>query len=328
MKQIKLGLIGLGYIGQVHLRNCLRLQNAKLEAVADVSKKALSSAKRLGVNQTFQDYNELLKEESLDAVIISLPTHLHATCATAAAEAGKHILLEKPLARNVNEGKQILSATEKKGVTLMIGYPFRFAPQFQILKQKILTGELGEVQIAFATNIGPGPFTHRAESDAPKPVPEWWFKKELTGGGALMDLGSHMINLIRWYFGEVSDTKSYIGHRFNLEQEDHALCMLKLKNGQLATVNVGWFSQETKISVELFGTSGHAILAHETPSKIKTAIKLMMKRTPDFYISFLKEIQHFTYCIENDQQPKTSGNDALKDLETIAKAYENQIHLN
>lgn len=105
----------------------------------------------------------------------------------------------------------------------MIGYPLRFSTAFNNLKKEVENGTIGEVETAHATYISTGPFMHRAEAYAPIPVPEWWFKKELTGGGALIDLGSRIINLLRWYFGEITDIKGYFEHRYNLDLEDNAI---------------------------------------------------------------------------------------------------------
>lgn len=328
MYKIRLGLIGLGYIGKVHLRNCLKLDSAELVAVSDVSNKALSLAKKMGIKNTYSDYKMLLNDKSIDAVIIALPTYLHLSCVKEAAEAGKHILIEKPLAKNVEEGKEIVSAIKKNGIKLMVGYPFRFSPSFQALKDKIESGELGEVQIAYATNIGSGPFMHRAEGDIPHPVPEWWMNKELTGGGALIDLGSHMINLTRWYFGEVNDIKAYLGYRFNFDFEDHAICIANFASGTTAIINVGWFSQTTALGVELFGTVAHASAYHSAPSKVITALQLILRKTPKYFISHRKEVSYLVQCIKEDLQPSPSGEDALKDLEIIEQAYKSQIFLN
>lgn len=327
MKKVRLGLIGLGYIGKVHLKNCLNLNSAELVAVSDISKKALNTAKNVGIKQTFKDYHQLLKEPNIDAVIISLPTHLHSESAIIAAEAGKHIFLEKPLARNPDEGKKIISAARKNNVKLMVGYPWRFISTFHGLESKLKSGALGDVQTAHVMNIGSGPFFHRAESTIPKPVPEWWFRKELTGGGALMDLGSHVINLTRWYFGEVNNIKAYLGYRFNFDFEDHALCIANFTSGTTAIINVGWFSQKAAIGVELFGTVAHASAYHSPSSKIITAIQLLLGRTPKFFIPYLEEVSYFVHCIKEDLKPSPSGDDALKDLETITRAYKNKISL-
>jgi predicted dehydrogenase len=327
MKKINLGLIGLGYIGKVHLKNCLKLEKAKLVAVSDISKKALKLARKTGVKQTFTDYHLLLKNPDIDAIVISLPTHLHADCAISAAEEGKHVFLEKPLARNPKEGRRIISAAKKNDVELMVGYPFRFASAFQSLKAKLESGVLGEVQIAHAINISTGPFFHRGQSGIPRPVPKWWFKKELTGGGALVDLGSHMINLTRWFFGEVSNIKAYLEYRFNFDFEDHAICVAKFSSGTTAIINVGWGSQVLTLGVELFGTVAHASAYHSAPSRILTAIQLLLGKTTKFHIPHQSELQHFLYCIKEGLQPSPSGDDALKDLEAIKQAYENQILL-
>jgi len=327
-RKVRLGLIGLGYIGRRHLRNCLHLKSAELVAVSDISKKAISFAKAMGVRRAFQDYNELLKERTIDAVIIALPNFLHESCAKAVAAAGKDIFMEKPLARNVAEGKEILSATKKNGTKLMVGYVLRFYGPFRSLKEKIESGVLGEVEMVYASKIDSGPFIHRSDGHAPVPVPSWWFKKELTGGGALLDQGCYLINLLRWYFGEVVDIKSYLGHRFNMDFEDHAICMAKFKCGTIALLKVGWFSKESQTKVELLGTVKHAVADLSPSNKIISAIQLLTGITPRFDIPYLSELQHFVHCVREDLPPSPSGNEALRDLEIISMAYNNQISLN
>jgi predicted dehydrogenase len=144
----------------------------------------------------------------------------------------KHIFLEKPIAKNTTEAKEIISAAQRNSVKLMVGYPLRFDVAFRNIKEKIKSGTLGDVEIAYATYISAGPFFHRAESQAPAPVPEWWFNKELTGGGALIDTDIHIINLLRWYFGEIADIKSHLKYRFNLDFEDSATCIAKFESEQ------------------------------------------------------------------------------------------------
>jgi UDP-N-acetylglucosamine 3-dehydrogenase len=295
-------------------------------AAADISKRALKLAKNSGVKLTFTDYHQLLRQPSVDGVVIALPTHLHASCAISAAEQGKHVFLEKPIAGNLEEGKKIISAARKNNVKLMVGYPSRFDSSYLDLKKKMESGVLGNIQTAHAVNIASGPFFHRGIG-IPRPVPEWWFRKELTGGGALIDLGSHMINLTRWYFGEVNNVKAYLGYRFNFDFEDHAICIINFKSGTTAIINVGWFSQSARVGIELFGTVAHASSHHSSSSKVITAIQFLMGRTPKFFAPYLKEVSHLVHCIKEDIQPSSSGEDALKDLEAITQAYKNQIRL-
>jgi predicted dehydrogenase len=325
MKKIKLGLIGLGYIGKIHLRNSLRLTNAQLEAVSDLSKRALKNAKNSGVKKTFTSYDQLLKDPNIDAVIISLPTHLHKDCVKKAAEAKKHIFLEKPIAKDVTEAKEIFSASRKNGVTLMMGYPLRFNKIMNNLRSKINSGEIGDVVVAYATNVSTGPFMHRAIGHSPVPVPEWWFKKELTGGGALIDLGSHLINLLRWYFGEITSVKSHLDYRFNLDLEDQAICLVRFKTGTKAIINVGYFSQGYQLKVDLLGTMGNLTADNVIPNPIITAVKMLTTNTSDFWQPYYAELEHFVNCLINDTQPVSSGIDGLRDLEAIETAYKNSI---
>jgi len=329
MEKINLGVIGLGFIGKVHLRNCLNLKSVRVMAAADSSKKALNYARNFGVKQLFADYHELLKLKDLDAVIIALPTYLHAECAINAMEEGKHVFLEKPIARNVEEGRKIVSAAKKNGVKFMVGYPLRFTPEFVNLKSQMESGILGDIQLAYGVNIGAGPFFHRAESTIPRPVPEWWLNKELAGGGVLVDLGCHMINLLRWYFGEVADVKARLGYRFNFDFEDYATCIMDFECETSAVVNVGWFSQSATVGVELFGTVSHARAYFSSSSKLVTAFKLILGRTPKFFIPYLNEISHFVNHVKDDGngENRLSCQEALRDLEVIAKAYKNQIRL-
>lgn len=328
MKKVGLGIIGLGYIGKVHLRHSSKLANARLVAVADLSQKALNNAKKTGVKKTFTNYEDLLRDPDVDAVIIGLPTHLHLHCAKQASQAKKHVFLEKPIARNVAEAKEIINAAQKNSVKLMIGYPLRFSTKFCALKERIESGVLGDVEAAYATNISTGPFMHRAEGHTPIPVPEWWFKKELTGGGALIDLGSHMINLLRWYFGEITEIKSYCGHRFNMDFEDSAICLAKFESGTTAIINVGWFSQKYQVKVELLGTAENAIVNNAVPNRILHAIQMLAMGSSTFWQPHLAELNHFVNCIIKDVSPSPSGEDGLRDIEAIETAYKNPIRIN
>ena len=325
MKSVRLGIIGLGYVGQIHLRHGLRLANAEVTAVADISTKALNKARNAGVKTVFKNYEDLLKNPSIDAVVIALPTHLHLQCARQAAEAKKHIFLEKPIARNVQEANEIVSAARRNSVRLMIGYPLRFNEEFRSLKREVMNGTLGDVEIAHATYISSGPFFHRAEGYAPVPVPEWWFNKELTGGGALIDLGSHIINLLQWYFGEITSIKSCLGYRFNLDFEDSATCLAKFKSGTRAVMSVGWFLQGYQLKVELYGTVGQAIRQHKPGSRLRTAVQMLTRGYSEFHKPHFNELQYFADCLAHDVSPSPSGEEGLRDLEVISMAYDNEM---
>jgi myo-inositol 2-dehydrogenase / D-chiro-inositol 1-dehydrogenase len=325
MKKTGLGIIGLGYIGLIHLRNSLKLENSRVVAVSDVSKRALADAKKAGVKKCYTDYAELLKDEEVDSVIIALPTHLHSECAIAAAELGKNIFLEKPIARNPSEARSIISISEKNSVKLMVGYPLRFNTEMANLRREIKNGSLGDIETAFATFIDSGPFMHRNQDYTPIPVPEWWFRKELTGGGALIDLGSHMINLLRWYFGEVAEIRTRLKYRFNFDFEDSAICFIRFESGTSAVLNVGWFSQQYHQDVAVFGTVRHGVARSIIPKPIPAALQMISMGTTTFWRPHFAELEHFVNCVVSDEQPQPSALDGLKDLEVIQRGYENKF---
>ena len=327
MKEVGLGIIGLGYVGSIHLRHSQKLANTRLVAVADLSKKALARARSAGVKKTFTDYKDLLKEPDIDAVIIAVPTHFHLQCATDVAEARKQIFMEKPIARNVEEAKEIISVSQRNSVKLMAGYPLRFKTDLIDLRKKVKAGIFGDVEIAYATYVSCGPFFHRGEGYAPVPVPEWWFNKELTGGGALMDVGSHMINLVRWYFGEITDIKSQLTHRLNMDMEDSAICLAKFESGVRAVITVGWFAQKNRVELKLLGTVDHAEMRQRLQNPLATAAQVLTTGTSKYFQPHFAELQYFTQCVSKDLTPSPSGEDGLRDLEAISLAYRNQISL-
>lgn len=322
LRRVGLGIVGLGYIGNIHLRHAMKLQNARVTAVADTSKRALREASGIGVS-AYSDYDDLMKNVNVDAVIIALPTHLHVDCALRAAEAKKHIFIEKPIAVNVPDAKKIVKSAQKNGVSLMIGYPLRFDPLFTSVKRQIESGELGDVETAFASYISSGPFFHRATGYAPVPVPEWWFDPRASGGGVLMDLGCHLINLLRWYFGEITDVKSSLRHRFNLELEDSAVCLASFGKRTKAVLNVGWFSQQYLLRVELFGSVKHVIAEHPPQNPLTTAVQMLTTATSKFFLPHLSELQYFAQCVGRDLPPSPSGEEGVRDLEVISEAYRN-----
>lgn len=328
MKQINLGIIGLGSQGKVSLSSSLRLKGARILAAADVSEKALRYAKKRGVKNVYNSYEELLKNDEIDAVVVNLPNFLHLDGAEKAAEAGKDILLEKPLARTVEEGEKILSAVRKNGVKLMVGYDLRFNPLLTKTHDEIIDGLFGSVKIAEATNVSGGPFSPRSDSVGPVQVPSWWLDKKLSGGGALLDLGSHMIDLLIWLFGEVVYTESFLEHMFRTDLEDAATCVLKFKDGPVATVKVGWFSTGFLQSLQVCGTAKNMLIKMSPQSTSKIFRMGIARRfgLTNNDSNYLK-LARFVSCLQKDEQPQPSGEEGLRSLRVISSAYKNATNI-
>jgi predicted dehydrogenase len=137
-----------------------------------------------------------------------------------------------------------------------------------------------------------------------------------------------MINLLRWYLGEIVSIKSHLSHRFNLDLEDSAICLAEFDSGTLATLSVGWFSQDYRLSVELFGTVKHAN-SGSTPQSplVPRIVNTLVQGTSKMHWPFLAELRYFVNCVAHDMDPSPSGENGLKDIEAISLAYQNEIEL-
>jgi predicted dehydrogenase len=239
VKILKVGIIGLGHMGQLHMLNAMRVDGVNVVAAADKDKKSRKYAERFHL-KTYDDYRKLIDSENLDAVIMSLPNFLKRDGLFYAAEKGLDIFLDKPISRNYSEAKDMFAKVQKEHVRLMVGVNYRYFPCVQQLKAKLDSGEIGDPVIATSELVMNGPISHAL---VPVPVPEWWLNKDLSGGGALLDLGYHLIDALCWLMGDFDVSYSDLGHTLHLPIEDKGTIVLKSKSyNASAVVNVGWFS--------------------------------------------------------------------------------------
>ena len=334
---LNVGVLGLGKMGKLHLMNCKFIDDVKVTAVADAFEKNLKWAESRGINNLYNDYTELIEKGDIDAVIITLPHFLHVKSGVLAAENGIDIFMEKPLANTVSEGEMIINAVNKYGVKFMIGCNSRFIDSVERLKGMYDTGILGDVEIATLENIGNGPFSPFLE---PTPVPDWYFDPDEAGGGALLDLGYHMIDLFQWFFQDVALEYVQLGNRYNLPYEDNATVILKSdKTSTRGIVNLGWFSRSVfpkfDFRVMLHGTADFASTDDFMPNIYLNAVKeglmnvlrrvALRKIKPlaytYHYYSHFKELNHFFECVENDDVMRISPEEALRTLEVIEEGY-------
>ncbi len=141
-----------------------------------------------------------------------------------------------------------------------------------------------------------------------------------------MDMGSHLINLMRWYFGEITEIKSHLGYRFNMDFEDSAMCLAKFESGTVALVNVGWFSQQYTLKVDFFGSVKNLTAIHSPPNPLVGAIQMLATGKSKFYQAHIDELRNFIDYLISGIPPKSSEQDGLRDMEAIDLAYKNQIY--
>lgn len=337
---IKVGIIGLGRMGMLHMMNCLKIEGVKVVAVADSSKKALNKAKAAGVDRLYRDYHELLNHASdIDAVVISLPNFLHFECIQLALENGLDVFAEKPMARNMEECREILRLVEKTGRKFMVGHVMRFRDAFENMKEKVDNGFIGSLEVVTAEEIINGPFAHPR---VPAPVADWWFDPKKSGGGVLLDLGCHLIDLFRFFVGEDCDVVfSQLDHKFSLPVEDGAIVVLRsLVSSTSGIINVGWYQKtiypQFDFNLRLHGNAGYLAFEDYAPKNmywhaVKEGTKNLLRRIVGmkirplsytyYYEAYYKELCHFFDCVEHDLNPVVSAVEGLKTMELIDKAY-------
>ncbi|HYN88505.1 MAG TPA: Gfo/Idh/MocA family oxidoreductase, partial [Ardenticatenaceae bacterium] len=221
-KTIKIGLVGCGDIARrVHLGILRRLPGAELAAIAEPDSCRRDEARsRAPAALTFEDYRELLAAPGIDAVVICVPNDLHVEVAVAAIRAGKHVYLEKPLATELEDGRRILDAWRAAGVVGMIGFNYRFNPLHQSARRQLRRNPIGPLVAA-----------RSIFSIAAQPLPPWKQSRQ-SGGGVLLDLASHHIDLVHFYFDravrEVFATQQSQRHT-----NDAAMLEMRLDNGLL-----------------------------------------------------------------------------------------------
>lgn len=332
------GVIGLGRMGMLHMMNCLKIDGVNVVAAADASKKALEKAKSLGVKTVYEDYHDLLSNSSdIDAVVVSLPNFLHFESIQLALEAGLNVFAEKPLATSIDECREIVRFVDKSGRKLMVGHVTRFMEVVQKMKEQMNKGTIGDVEVATIEEVINGPFSHPR---VPSPVADWWFDPKKAGGGALLDIGYHMLDLFRFFAGDAEVMFAHLIHRYNLPIEDGAIIMLQSNSSTKGIINVGWYQQtifpKYNFRVLLHGTAGYlssdSFVPHNLYSHaVKEGLKNLARKTVGkkirylsytyYYESYYREMVSFFDCIRNDTESPVPAVEGLKTVELIQAAY-------
>jgi len=238
----KVAVIGLG-MGRGHARAAAENPKADLVAVCDIDKARLAQYAAEFDCAGYRDYGKMLREQKPDIVSVSLPNVLHKPATIAALDAGAHVICEKPMAMNTREAEQMLAAARKKRKKLMINFSYRFTGEAKALKKVVDAGTVGDIYYA---RTG----WHRTRG-IPK-LGGWFARKKFSGGGPLIDLGVHRIDLAMWLMGDPkpltisAGTYDRLGKsiarkaRKKFDVEDLAVAMVRLDNGATLLVEVSW----------------------------------------------------------------------------------------
>jgi predicted dehydrogenase len=340
MKKTKIAIIGNGSISHVHMAAYRKLSNVEVVANCDINEeRAKEFSQKYNIPRYYTDYNEMLEKEELDGVSICTWNNVHAPATIAALNAGVNVLCEKPLALNAKEAEEMVQTAKKNDKLLMVGFVRRFGLNTKVLKDRIDQGDLGQiyyVKTGCIRRVGnPG---------------GWFSDKKRSGGGPLIDLGVHMIDLARYLMGKpkaisvMGSTYDLVGARSNIkgiqiyksadysdynDVEDFAVGFIKFDNGATLVVETSWAQHIKKdyLYLELYGSKAGASMEPELEIFTEKNDYLVDEKPIidphffDFQAMFDREIQHFVDCIENDTPCISPGEDGLELMKIIDAIY-------
>ena len=324
--KVKIGLVGAGHIAQVAHLPAYRL-NANVELVAVVDDdpvKAQRIHQQYGFRDWYEDITEMLNHADLDAVDICTPNYLHAPMAIAALRSGRHVLCEKPLARNLAEASKMVETAQIHNRVLMVAMNNRFRKDVVVLHRFIKGKELGNVHFVKAG------WLRNARGWEAR---QWFTERNKAGGGALLDLGTPLMDLAIWVAGlrrPTGVTCSIFGKKGRSAVEDSACALVRFAGGGALMLEVSWNLREprTNTYLHVYGDKGAGML---NPLQVHKVIHdVLVNVTPAieglghhyFTESYRHEIDHFVECVQKKKKPLTSGRDALGVMRILDAMYE------
>ena len=320
---MNIGIIGCGLIGK---KRALNIDpEDKITAVCDINK---SSAKELGdlyKCKSFNNWKKLITDKSIEVVVVATTHNLLAEITLSAIKNGKHVLVEKPAARNADELEKVLKELKKKKVIVKVGFNHRFHPAMRKAKEIIDEGHIGNLMFVR------GRYGHGGRVGYDK---EWRAKPKISGGGELLDQGMHLIDLSRWYMGDFSKargiTKTYF---WDMKVEDNAFMLLETKKKQVAQLHVSWTEWKNTFSLEIYGKTGKIAIdglgksyGTEKLTYYKMSKKMGPPETtvlefPGEDTSWKDEWRDFKEAIKSGKEPCGNLKDAYEALKIVKEIY-------
>ncbi|MFP3853596.1 MAG: Gfo/Idh/MocA family oxidoreductase [Anaerolineales bacterium] len=313
--KISVCLVGAGRAGKVHAQSLLQhVPNGILSAAVDADADTLEAfIQEHPVDETFPSLEAALQDATFDAVVITTPTFVHRDLAVRAAEAGKHIFLEKPMALDLQECDDIIEAVDKNNVLLQIGFMRRFDPEFQAAAERIEAGEIGQPMMIKSLTHGPG-------------LPPPWARRLETSNGNLAEVNSHDWDCTRWLMGSnpervYVEVANFKGEARGVEDEDfydNALVNIRFESGGLGSISgicpcdYGYDARAEIVGekgiMQIGQMQGQAVIIGVNRDQgLQTPI---FRTWPErFAWAYIREMEHFVECIQTETQPSVTGED-------------------
>ncbi|GAA3408022.1 Gfo/Idh/MocA family protein [Paenibacillus hodogayensis] len=308
---MKVAIVGCGGLGNVHASCYAQIPGVTVVGVCDTDRELVQQmAERTGAT-AYESFDDMLEQSGCEVVSVTLPSFLHKPFSIKAAQAGKHVICEKPIALNLEDAADMIRVCEENNVRLFVGHVVRFFPEYAQMHDKIKQGALGRVGVAHAKRIGSHPGERRH-----------WFKEDDKSGGVVIDLMIHDIDFLRWSIGEV---KSVFGFRKVEGFVDYATATLVFENGAVANVEAHWgYPGPFTTAAEIAGSSG--VIRSDSSKTISLQVRkaasesssgpfVDIPQSPGYRSPFQLEISHFIECIRDSKESLVTARDAYKALE-------------
>jgi len=309
-KKLRIGIVGCGLISGRHIKAYEAIPDVELVAFCDVDESKVEDIASGFLARVYRDYREMFDRERLHGISVCTPPSSHKEIILA----GINVLSEKPLSTNTEDAKDMVMMAEQNNCLLMTAFKFRFFQEVNRAKRLLTEGKIGKVLLAknmFGSCV-----------DMSK---RWFSQKGISGGGVLLDNGSHAIDLFRYLLGEVKNvsarTNTFIQ---NVKVEESAVLLLEMKKGALATIDLSWsIPVPSDYYIEIYGSKG-TILIGWSGVRYKTSDEdwIELKNDSEARNPFIIEIEHFTKCIKGEEKPIVTGLDGLRVQEVIEAAYD------
>ena len=315
MSKIRFAIIGPGRVGSRIAEALFHCKNAELWSVYSRSKeKALEFSKKFHARASDPAYDNLellLSDSQLQAVIISTPDNLHSSDVLTACKFGKHILVEKPLVTDLNQGIRVIEQCKVQEIKLGVGYHLRFEPNLRELSKQIRDGSIGEIH-----HMGVHWAYQFLNND------NWRSSRELGRFWSLSALGTHILDLIRWYLvpscGEIVEVKGITTrNHFRGPNDESAMALLRFESGATAEF-VSSIRYNHRLSLEVFGSRGSAFGSEVTAEDAQNPISVNGTPivVPDLN-PYVGEIENFADSILLNRDPEVTGEEGLRNLELL-----------
>ncbi len=318
---VRMGLIGSGFVSNFYMLGLRDLSGWEIPVVASpTAEHAAAFATKWGMPESTTDIDATIRRKDLDLIVLGAPNYVHKDLAIACANAGKHVVCTKPLARNAAEAKVMFDAVKTAGVLHGYAETEVFSPAVIKAKDFIDRGGIGDVLTVRSREAHAGP--HEA----------WFWNKELSGGGALLDMGCHTIEAARYFIGkenpviEVMAWGERLVHHDKTEAEDNAVLLMRFEGGQLGQSELSWTARGgLDLRNEVYGTQGTIFtdVTRETPLKVFSqpgAGYVVEKADAEsgwlfppvdeaWIYGYREEMRHFIECVEKGVMPRENFED-------------------